>query len=378
MKHQNFNINGTRFFSQLFSSNSLTLYFDFGSLYTRVATSKKILINQPTCYLSEKNTGAILTMGKEALRSFGKSNSSTQVVFPIKKGSIYDSKEFDQYLELLLAQVKKILSWKLLTKVKAICYVPESATSLDKQLFINAFLNLGINQIHIENKASIILKNCSGTPTQSSHLNINKYNNDVITHNTIAVLDMGDQLSELAIGSFEDIMLATTLDFGGQQITQAIIDYLKEHCELQVSKTQAMSIKHQMPNIVERETRRVSNVEAGRVDKKNSSLSKTLINNSVINVRGVGLSEGLVITEKIQVESIKNIILNQLKQLSKKIKSSLLNSNSQELVSALENGLIITGGGSLLAGIDDFLSEEVGLVVYKSSNPYSFLEKRPE
>ncbi len=375
MKHQNLSINGSHFFSQLFSSNSLNLYFDFGSFYTRVATSEKLLINQPTCYLSERNTGAVLTMGKEAFRSFGKSSSSTQVIFPIKKGSIYDSKEFNQYLELLLMQIKKIIDRKFFTKVVAVCYVPESATFLDKQLFINAFLNFGITQVRIENKASIILKNCAQTPTQSSHLNLDKYNNDVVSHNTVAILDIGDQLTELAIGSVESIMLATTLDFGGQQITQAIIDYLKEHCELQISKTQAMSLKHQMQNVFGGEVRKISNDKAVRVDKKSSSVSKTLINNSVINVRGVGLSEGLVVTQKIQVESIKNIILNQLRQLSKKIKNSLLNSNSQELVSALENGLIITGGGSLLAGIDDFLSEEVGLGVYRSLNPYSFLVK---
>lgn len=366
MKIKNHKLFDIRFLSRILYPGYISLYFDFGSLYTRVATSEKILINQPTCYVSEKNSGTIVTIGKQALENFGKSSESTQIIFPIYRGTIFDLKKFEQYLDALLTQIKEQFSWKLLTKVGVVCYVPHSATSLDKQLFIEAFHNQGITQVKIEEKSKAILKSWANTQKNSSEKKNERNVADNSGQGVVAILDIGDQLSELVIGSLGEIILSTTIDFGGGQITQAIIEYLKTHHEIQISQSQAINIKHQILDTSEEKT-------IGFAGEKNNIPVAKGQKNSMINVRGVELSEGLVVTKKIQVESIKKVIVEQLAMLSKSFKKSLLRMNSQQLVLALENGLVLMGGGSLLAGIDDYLSEEMGLCVYKSPNPYSIL-----
>lgn len=366
MKMKNFNLLDSRFFSRILYPGYTSLYFDFGSLYTRVATSEKMLINQPTCYVSEKSSKTVITIGKQALENFGKSSANTQIVFPIYKGTIFDSEKFEQYLEALLTQIKNQLSWKIFTKIEVVCYVSHSATFLDKQLFVEAFENKGINQVKIEDKSKAILK--SWVNTQKSHTLKTSGKNAVSDSDqgVVAILDIGDQQSELVIGSLGEIILSTTIEFGGGQITQAIIEYLKTHHEIQISQSQAISIKHHLQSYSEEKATELAG------EKNNKSAIKSQ-KNSTINVRGVELSEGLVVTKKIQIESIRKVIVEQLEMLSTNLKKSLLRMNSQQLVLALENGLVLMGGGSLLAGIDDYLSEEMGLCVYKSPSPYSIL-----
>jgi|GEM_PF-7114298 len=352
-------------FSRLFNSKSISLFFDFGSLYTRVASLEKTLINQPTCYVREKNTGIIVTIGKKALENSGKSAGDAQVIFPIYKGGIVNLHDFEKYLEILLTQIKTQLSSNFFTKINATCFVASSLTPLDKKLFIEAFQKNGITKVKIEEKAKAVLRGWTNTQKKGT-MQINPS----LDRGFMAILDIGNQLSELVIGSSGEIIFNTTINFGGDQITKAIIEYLKIHHEIQVSYSQAISIKHQMPNIIDNKGKNPFGEKMNKPAINEENIGK-INENSIINIRGVELSEGLVVTKKIQVESIRMIILEQLAMLSKSLKKSLIKMNSQQLVSALENGLVLTGGGSLLMGIDDYLSEEMGLCVYKSPDPYN-------
>ena len=321
------------------------LTFEFGNLYTTVFLGSKKLITLPTCYLLEEASGRVVTIGESAFLLKGKSPPEMKVIFPIKKGCIYDLLQFEQFFESLLVLLKKQESWSWLTTIKVVCILPERCTELDKQLFSQVFNKSGISNISYLNKSTYLLKKITG------YCDVNN-KTDNLQESQIAILDIGDQLTELVISSFGKTVFSQSLDFGGGQLTDAILEYLKTHHELQISLQQATDLKHRLPSL-----------ENFSIKTSGEGLSKS----DYINLRGVDLSEGLVVTKKINLQSILEVLHQQLPSFVHQLKKALAKVNSQNSLSAFENGIILTGKGALLSGLDDYLANELGVNVCMSS-----------
>jgi len=324
------------------------LFFEFGNLWTHIYDDQKKLISINTCYLQENFSQELVTFGKEAFSLLGKSPAGMSVVFPIKKNCIYDLGQFEQFLSSLLSLMRSRESWNWLTRIKAVCIISDSCTNLDRQLYTQTFQKVGITDINFKRKSADLLEKITGCSSFSIE-------NSKTEESQIVILDIGDQVSELVIGSLRKVSFWKSLDFGGAQITNSIMQYLKVHHELQVSYQQAIEIKHQLP-VIEKITK--------------SSSTAQLPELGSINIRGVDLSEGLIVTKKIQLQSIIEVVYQQLPSLLHQIKKTFMKVKSQQLLFALENGIVLSGGGARLAGLADYLSNELSINVCMSSKKF--------
>ena len=357
--------------ASFFSAKQYELLFDFGSLYTRVVAvdsqsnyfnsrqSKKLkessrsplsthlLYNQPSCYLLDEKTDSILLIGKEAFSLVGKEPDDTRVIFPLKKGVVYNRVWFEQYLLGLMDKIKKELEWSWLTRSTSVCFVPKLATNLDRQIIKQSLESVGLNQVQVRDKAEAILLSLP-LPNATTH--------STPKSSSVVVLDIGDQLTEVVLGSWGRVTFSKTLDFGGSVLTQAIINCIRNHHELSISHSQAMKIKHELPTLE-------------FYLAKDSDIQTKRVNTQLINVRGVDISQGLAVSINIHAQTIVQEVLEELPKLVHQLKRLFFQMKSEQLLAALDSGLILMGGGSLLLGLDYYLSKELKLNVTVASKP---------
>ncbi len=342
----------------------INLRFDLGNLYTRVAIGKNLIYIQPTCFLWETATGEVLAVGKQAFKLLGKEPQGTQLVFPIQFGAISDLDHFDRYLSILLTNFRQEKIWNWYNLLSAEIFLPASSTPLDKKLLIRAFARQGINNTKINSKASMLVASLSPlSPPPTSALDTVEVmeSNDLSSSKALVIiLDIGEQLTEVVIGSFSRVAFSASLEFGGGLLSGVILDYLRKKHYLVIALSQAMNLKKELPNLLE--------LADSSVSQKTGKSSSPLV-----AVRGVSTQTGLVTTLNIQSQAIAQVILQQLPQLVTKLRQTLSAVPSSQLLSALENGLIITGGGSQLAGLDQYLAKELQINVFKTNQPFACL-----
>lgn len=339
-------INGTRFGAKNTSERTKNL--------SRSLEQSRLLYNQPSCYLLEKKTQSILAIGKPALNIIGKEPENTQVVFPIQKGVVYHKERFQQYLLALVDQLKAKLNFGWMDQIEVSCFVPQLATNLDRQIFSESFQAVGIKQVEVRDKAEAII--CSVPGFKSSELSSELDDEGLRSKGLVTALDIGDQLTEVVIGSWGKVNSALSLDFGGHIFTNAIINRLRTKHDLRVSQLQAMKLKHQLPSL-----EFFMNYE--QINQAKS------IGSQLLSVRGVDLCRGLVVTKNIQAYSIGLAIIEKLPQLTKELKRVFSQLQSEQLLAASENGLFLMGGGSLMMGLDSYLSEEMKVNVNLVNKP---------
>lgn len=372
--------------------SKIKLYLDVGSFTTRVVMNDQLVFSQPTCFLLRQEGGEVLTSGDSAMMVCGKEPIGTEVVFPIKQGVVYDQKQFNLFLSAVIKQLKKEISWPWLARAEVVYAIPASATELDQKIIKQSLTEAGFNKISLVRKASLLLAQIGGKGAQrgggtgrdqgnqrggqlgaqrrglangqgtrfltkkGGFFQIKPDQADSVSEsvgkNQIMVIDMGDETTEVMIGSGEMISFNQTIPLGGKKITNAICQSLKQEHDLLISFQQALKIKHNLQYQFAEET---SSTESKfQTDQKNQ-----------INIRGISTSSHTIKTKTIRSEELIMVIEQELEKLSYQIKQILNQVKSEQLISALNNGVILTGGASQLFGVDDYFAMQLQTNVVK-------------
>jgi len=333
--------------TQLFQKTKLV--FDLGSHFTRVIINDHLVFNQPSCYLTDQTQESVLAIGDKAWAIFGQEPANTSTVFPMHKGVVYDQKQFRQLVQALWQQFKQDLNLAWFSRLEVMYSLPESATQLDKKIIKQCLAEVGFSSVQFVPKAQALLAQLGQTQPNS------------VASGQILILDIGDQLTELVVGSRGFTNFARTIDIGSQQISLAIQKCLQQKHNLLVSYQQASKMKHHLQYDF--------SGESARTTAQNYQLTAE----SKINIRGIDTQDHLVMTKTIQAADLMQSIVHELKKLSHAIKRTLSLIQSEQLISGLNNGIILTGGGSQLLGLDDFLAQELQANVMSSTEPLTDL-----
>ncbi len=327
--------------SKLISFKQIKLALDIGSFYTRIMVNHDLVFNQPSCFLRDKTTGSILAIGDRAYEIWGKEPAQTETVFPLKAGVVYDKQLFIQFLEAVLEDARQQVGWPVLTKIKTKAALPANATSLDIKIFKQCLSEAGLTGADIINRSKAlgasIAAEGDGSNSQQSILN---------SASNLLLLDIGDQTTEMGLLSAGEPIITKTFNFGSRQLTDSIQYILRQKHELNISFHHASRLKHQLPNLLTKQ------VEAKA------------------NLRGVDVIDNLVVTRTIDINDLKPAIEKDLDQLLHQIKRALSFIKSDHLITALENGIYLTGGGGLLTGLDEYLTEKLKVNVINSEQPF--------
>jgi rod shape-determining protein MreB and related proteins len=309
--------------------SSSEIGIDLGTANILVYTkSKGVILNEPSVVAIDTETKKVLAFGAEAKSMIGKTPGKITAIRPLKNGVIAD---FDMTTEMLRQIMKKINKGGLgIRKPNVIVCTPSGATSVERRAIQDVVRNSGAKNVHlIEEPVAAAIG--ADLPVDEPVANV--------------IVDIGGGTTEVAIISYGGVVTCNTLRIGGDKMDEDIIQHVRKNYNLLIGEPTAENIK----------------IEIGYalVDHREVTM----------DVRGRDLVTGLPKTITLSSLEIQEALRESLLQILETIRATLENSPAELSGDIVDRGVVLTGGGSLLQGMQDWLSKEIIVPVHLAPNP---------
>ncbi|GAC1399185.1 MAG: rod shape-determining protein [Pyrinomonadaceae bacterium] len=304
------------------------LAIDLGTVNTLIyAPGRGIVLNEPSAVALSKYTGEVLAVGTEAYGLLGREPHDTDVICPVRGGTITN---FDAVQKMLTAFIKRVQGIQN-RRSHLIIGVPGSSTLLEQRAVRDAGRDVKAKRVDLVNEG---LAAAFGTGC------------DLYDGRAHLVVDIGGGTTNIAIVSGGAIVSSKSLRAAGIAMDEAIRDYVREKYELQLGDQTAERVKRELLSIngVEKEVRRVEVVGKNLTD---------------------GLAKAVELTSDRARKAIEPIVAEIVTGVRRAIEESKPDTTSD----IYQTGLILTGGGALLDGIAERLQKELRLHVVTAENP---------
>ena len=313
-----------------FNSFSKDMGIDLGTANTLVhLKGKGIIIREPSVVAVERDTNTVLAVGAEAKRMIGRTPGNIIAIRPLKDGVIAD---FDITQAMLRFFIKKAIRNKSFVRPRVVVGVPSGVTAVEKRAVVDAAIQAGAREAYLieEPMAAAI---GAGLPVQEATGSM--------------VVDIGGGTSEVAIISLGGIVVSKSLRIGGDEMDDAIVQYIKRKYSLLIGERTAEEVKIEIGTAmeVERPAR--------------------------MNIRGRDLVTGLPKTLTINQNQVREALAEPIEGIIEAIKGTLEKCPPELAADIMDRGIVMTGGSSLLRNFDRILSRETGMPVLVSEDALS-------
>lgn len=308
---------------------SRDLGIDLGTANILVyAEGEGIVLREPSVVAIDKNTGKVLQVGAAARNMLGRTPGNVVAVRPLREGVISDY----EMTEKMLTQFLKKIVRNSLVKPRVVVCVPSGVTEVEERAVIQAAMEAGARRVYlIEEPFAAALG--AGL--------------DLTAPNGRMVVDIGGGTTDIAVLSINDIAVSSSIKVAGDTFDDAIISYLRRHHGLLIGANTAEEVKITIGCVTER-PEEVSMTVKGR------DIRTGLAKDSLVT------SSELLETLRYPAKKIVNEVLNVLEQ------------SSPELVADVaQNGIVLTGGGSQIWGMDRLISEHTEIPCMVADNAAS-------
>ena len=285
-----------------------------------------IVLNEPSVVAIEKDTKKPLAFGEKASLMFGKTPGKYEAIKPMKDGVIAD---FDITLIMLNYFVNKVKGMGF-RKPNIIICCPTETTGVEKNALREAAERLGAKRVYLEEEPKVA--------AIGSGLDIGKPNGNMI-------IDIGGGTTDIAVLSLGDIVISKSLKVAGNTFDNDIRDYIKDKYKLLIGDRTSCAIKHEIGTVYKEE-------------KKKS-----------MKVKGRDLLTGLPKTITINSDEVMNALRNNIEKIIDATKIVLEETPPELSADIMENGIMLTGGGALIRGIDKIFHEKLEVPITIASNP---------
>ncbi len=308
----------------LFGSYSGDLAIDLGTANTLVAVrGKGIVIREPSVVAIDKNDERILAVGVEAKRMLGRTPGNIVAVRPLKDGVIADFDVTEAMLRYFIDKASdKRYPWT--PRPRVVVCVPSGVTSVEKRAVFEATISAGARQAYLieEPMAAAIGADLPvEEPTGSM------------------VVDIGGGTTEVAVIAMGGIVVSQSIRIAGDEFDQSILTHVRDAYNLAIGERTAEDIK----------------IKVGSAVPLKDELD--------VEVNGRDVITGLPKTVRIESEEIRRALNKPLDEMTKAVKDAL-DATPPDLASDLMYyGILLTGGGALLRGLDVRLRDETGVPV---------------
>jgi len=286
-----------------------------------------IVLNEPSVVAIERNTGRLIAVGKEAKDFIGKTPQQMSAIRPMKDGVIAD---FDVTKAMIKYFLTVVREKKRVARPKMVVCVPSGITQVEKKAVYDACIQVGINHIHLieEPMAAAIGANL---PIDLPRGNM--------------VVDIGGGTTEVAIISLSANAYSESLRVAGDELDDAIVRHLQRKYQVAIGINAAERIK----------------MEIGSAHESADTGSMSVIGKDLLN----GIPKNLTITSQDVREAMEEPVAAIVDAVRRALERL-----PPELVSDLQDaGMILTGGGALLKGLDKLIEEKTSLRVSVSEDP---------
>ena len=312
---------------RLFGNFGSDMAIDLGTANTLVSVrGQGIVINEPSVVAIEQKQQHVLAVGKDAKDMLGRTPGNIVAMRPLKDGVIADFDVTEAMLRYFISKAQgKRMPWH--SKPRVVVCVPSGVTSVEKRAVFEATITAGARQAFLieEPMAASI---GAGLPVDSPTGSM--------------VVDIGGGTTEVAVISLGGIVRATSIRIAGDAFDQAVVQYAKAHYNLAIGERTAEEIK----------------ISIGS--------AAPLVEEIDVEVRGRDLLTGLPRTVRIESEDIREALDEPIAKMVQAVKDTLDETPPDLASDLMEYGIVLTGGGGLLRGLDERLRKEIGVPVHVS------------
>lgn len=332
---------------KFFSLFSHDIGIDLGTANTLIWVSGKgIVIREPSVVARHKKTKQIIAIGTEAKKMVGKTPMMIETVKPLKHGVISD---FDATLAMIAHYIQEVHQMnnflpKVLARPKVAIGIPSAVTEVERRAVWEAALSAGAREAYLieEPMAAAIGEKIS-----------------VFAPSGVMVVDIGGGTTEIAVISLGGIVVSRSLRLAGEEMNQAIIHYVRLRHGLLIGESTAENVKITIGSAYGK----TQNAKRKMENKDEDTEEKIAI------IRGRDIETGLPRSIKISETEVREALSSVLAGIIEEI-ADVLEESPPELTSdILERGLLLTGGGALLEGLDSLIVERIHIPVIVSDDP---------
>jgi rod shape-determining protein MreB len=310
-----------------FFSNDMGI--DLGTATTLVyVKGQGIVLCEPSVVAVQKGTSSVLAVGEEAKRMLGRTPGNIVAIRPMRDGVIADFEITESMLRYFIKKAHN--SRKFFVRPRMVIAIPSGITEVEKRAVKDSALHAGAREVYmIEEPMAAAIG--VGLPIEEPAGNM--------------IIDIGGGTTEIALISLAGIVFSRSIRIGGDEMDQAIIDYLKKTYNLMIGERTAEEIK----------------IKIGSAFPLEEELT--------MEVRGRDLVAGLPKMITISSEEIREALAEPIAQIVESVRITLERTPPELSADLIERGIVMAGAGSLLKGLPKLLSEETGLPVHLAEDP---------
>ena len=312
----------------LFDVLSNDIGIDLGTANTLVyVRNQGIVLNEPSVVAIEKSTGKVLAIGSAAKEMIGRTPGYIAAIRPLKDGVITD---FENSEKLIADFIRRVVKHKYLMKPRVVICVPSGITEVEKRAVRDSAENAGAREVYLlqEPMAAAI---GVGLPVEQPSGSM--------------VIDIGGGTSEIAVIALNGIVNDTSIRIAGDELNEAIIQFLKKNYNLLIGELTAEQIK----------------INIGSAFQMEKELS--------MEIKGRDLVAGVPKNLKLSSVQVREALSETIDIIIEAVRQAVERTPPELLSDILERGIILTGGGALLRGLDKCLRQETNLPVIVAEDP---------
>lgn len=288
---------------------------------------KGIVLNEPSVVAIDKKSNKVLAVGEEAKKMVGRTPGNIVAIRPLKDGVIAD---FDVTEAMLRHFINKLNVKGLLSKPRILICCPTSITSVEQKAISQAAEKSGGGKVYLEEEPKV---SAIGAGM------------DIFLPSGNMVIDIGGGTTDVAVLSMGDIVTSESIKVAGDTFDQEITQYIKRRYKLLVGERTAEDIKILVGTVF----------PGGRKEE--------------MDIRGRDMVSGLPRTITVDSDEIGKALKESIYMIVHAAKNVLEKTPPELSADIIDRGIFLTGGGALLHGIDQLLSEELKVPVFVSDNP---------
>jgi len=320
-------------FDRFFNIFSNDIGIDLGTANTLVyVRDRGIVLREPSVVAVQQGSKKVRAVGDEAKRMLGRTPGGIIAIRPLKDGVISDFEITEAMLKAFIERVNKGNRRLFTPRPRVVIAVPSGITEVEKRAVCESAAHAGARSVSlIEEPLAAAIG--VGLPVQDAAGNM--------------IVDIGGGTTEVAIISLGGIVFSRSVRVAGDELDEAIMNYMKRAYNLMIGERTAEEIKIKIGS-------------AYPMDKEGS-----------MEVRGRDLVAGLPKTLTITSQEVREALMEPLQIIVDSVRISLERCPPEVSADLVERGMVLAGGGALLRGLDKLLADETGLPVHVAEDPLS-------
>ena len=310
-------------------SNDISI--DLGTANTLIYVKGRAIVLDEPSVVAIRTVGtqrSVAAVGIEAKRMLGRTPGNIVAIRPLKDGVIADFHVTEKMLQLFIGKVHE--NSMIRPSPRVLICVPAQSTQVERRAIKESALGAGAREVYLIEEpmaaalgADLPVDDASGS----------------------MVVDVGGGTTEIAIISLNGIVFSESVRVGGDRFDEAIVSYVRRRFGTLIGDSTAERIKQDIGSAV------------------------AIQDESEIDVRGRNLAEGIPKQLTLKSNQIQEALAEPLAQITSAVKNALEQSPPELASDIAERGIVLTGGGALLRGLDELLSAETGLPVLIADDP---------